>query len=140
MIVAMTQNTLRARLTFSFKGEDIALEDIIDLDSCAGDIESAPNFHRCLARAGNIDPYSYQYEVLESEDITFDQPTGLAMACCADGRFDWAAFAVLSQEARDLDVVRPIARQTLGIDNLDAEVKLRAALLAAYRAGLGKRK
>jgi hypothetical protein len=141
MIDAMTlntiRNTIRARLTFSFRGEDIALESIIDLDHC--DDEATPHFHQWLARAGNIDPYSYQYEVLESEEIAFDQPTGLAVACCADGCFDWAAFVALRREARDLEVVRAVARQTLGIDDLDAQGKLKAALLAAYRAGLARR-
>jgi hypothetical protein len=138
MIEAMTANTVRARLTFSFKGEDIALESIIDLDRC--DDDAGPNFHHRLARAGNIDPYSYQYEVLESEQITFDQPTGLAVGCCAEGSFDWSAFATLRRDARDLEVVRGVARQTLGIDDLDADARLKAALLAAYRAGLAKRK
>jgi hypothetical protein len=137
MIDAMTQNTIRARLEFSFKSEDIALESIIDLDRC--DDEATPNFHQWLARAGNIDPYSYQYEVLESEEIAFDQPTGLAVACCAEGGFDWTAFVTLRQEARDLDVVRAVARQTLGIDDLDAKSLLKTALLAAYRAGLARR-
>jgi len=139
MIDAMTDNTirdtLRARLTFSFKGEDIALEAIIDLDQCQGDADDPPDFHQWLARAGNFDPYSYQYEVLESEEIEFDQPTGLAVSCCADGCFDWAAFATLRQDAHDLAAVRAVARQALGIDNLDADGRLKAALLAAYRAG-----
>lgn len=139
MIVAMIANSIRARLTFSFKGEDIALETIIDLDQCTGDADDPPDFHQWLARAGNFDPYSYQYEVLESEEIAFDQPTGLATSCCADGQFDWAAFVRLRQEARDLDVVRAIAMQTLGIGDLDADARLRAALLAAYRAGLTAR-
>lgn len=134
MIEAMTANTVRARLTFSFKGEDIALESIIDLDRC--DDETEPNFHHRLARAGNIDPYSYQYEVLESEEIAFDQPTGLAVSCCSDGCFDWPTFAALRKEERDLEVVRSVARQTLGIDELDTDARLKAALLAAYRAGL----
>lgn len=144
MIDAMTdnliRNTIRARLTFSFKGEDIALETIIDLDQCLDDSDGPPNFHQWLARAGNIDSYSYQYEVLESEEIVFDQPTGLAAACCAGGSFDWPAFAALRRDARDLKVVRAIAQQTLDIDNLDADPGLKAALLAAYRAGLGNGK
>jgi hypothetical protein len=135
-----TRNTLRARLTFSFRGEDNALETVIDLDQCEGDADVAPDFHQWLARAGNIDPYSYQYEVLESEEISFDQPTGLAAHCCSNGDFDWLAFVSLRREARDLDVVRTIARQTLGVADLDTDARLKAALLAVYRAGLAQRK
>ena len=135
MIVAMIANTIRARLTFSFKGEDIALETVIDLDQCRGDADGQPDFHSWLARAGNFDPYSYQYEVLESEEIAFDQPTGLAAACCVDGQFDWPAFVRHRQEARDLDVLRAIAMQTLGVADLETDEPLKAALLAAFRAG-----
>ena len=139
MIVAMShdnlRNTIRARLTFSFRGEDIALETLIDLDQCQSDADGPPDFHPWLARAGNIDPYSYQYEVLDSEEIAFDQPTGLAAACCEDGRFDWPAFARLRQDAGDLDVVRAIAMRTLGVADLETDEPLKAALLAAYRAG-----
>ena len=139
MIGGMTHNTIRARLSFSFKGEDIELESIVDLDCCDCDDEATPNFHQWLARAGNIDPYSYQYEVLESEEIVFDQPTGLAVDCCAEGYFDWAAFVALRREARDLEVVRTVAQKNLGIDDLGAQGLLKAALLAAYRAGLARR-
>lgn len=138
----MTGNSIRARLAFSFRGEEISLECIVDLDRCASEfaVDVVPDFHSWLARVGKIDPYSYQYEVLESEEIFFDQPTGLAAACCVEGRFDWPAFVALREEARDLEAVRAIARQTLGHDDLDADPRLKAALLAAYRAGLAGRK
>lgn len=140
MIDAMSPNTLRARLTFSYQGNDIALESIIDLDCGETGEDTEPNFHHRLARAANIDPYSYQYEVLESEEIAFDLPTGLATACCAEGRFDWAAFVKLCRDERDLEVVRGIALHMLEVGDLDADARLKAALLATYQAGLNHRK
>ncbi len=131
----MHRNTLPAQRKFSFKGEDYALEATPDLDQCLAESGQMPNVHFVLARAGNIDTLSYLYEVLESYDVAFDQPTGLAVACCSDGVFDWPGFVQQSREQRDLQTVRALVAQTLEMDEFDARPELRAALLAAYRAG-----
>lgn len=131
----MNSNTLRARLAFSFKGETYALDTRVDLDRFLAGTGEAPNFHHLLATAGGIDPYSYLYEVLESHEIEFFDPTGLATHSCRDGCFDWSQFAQHCREERDLQRVRVIAAQALGVDDLDGRADLKAALLAAYRAG-----
>jgi hypothetical protein len=133
----MTTNTVRARLSFSFRAEDHDLETRIDLDRCAAEPGEVPNFHLLLAREASIDPYSYLYEVMESHDIEFSEATGLAIPCCRDGRLDWPEFERLRQEEQDLRVVRAIAERTMGVGDLDARADLKAALLAAYRAGKG---
>lgn len=128
----MTSNTIRARVTLSFKGETHNLDAVIDLDSYP---EEAPNFHLLLAQAAGIDTYSYLYEVLESHDIEFSDATGLAAQCCHDGCFDWAKFALKRGEDGDWRVVRHIAEPLLPSHALDDDPALKAALLAAYRAG-----
>jgi hypothetical protein len=135
----MTPNTVRARLSFSFRAEDHDLETRIDLDRCAAKAGEVPNFHLLLARQAGIDPYSYLYEVLESHDIEFSEATGLAAPCCRDGRFDWPEFERLRQEDQDIQVIRAIAERALGVGDLDQRADLKAALLAAYRAGKGAR-
>lgn len=135
----MAPNTVRARLAFSFRAEDHDLDTRIDLDACAAEAGEAPDFHLLLARQAGIDPYSYLYEVLESHDIAFSEAAGLAALCCRDGRFDWAEFERLRKEERDMEVVREIAERMLGVGDLDARADLKAALLAAYRAGKGER-
>ncbi len=95
----------------------------------------APNFHQMLARVGGIDPYSYLYEVMEAYEIEFSNATGIAAQCCVNGQFDWAQFAKLRREEQDLQEVRSIAGRTLGVYDLDERTDLKAALLAAYRAG-----
>lgn len=131
----MSSNTLRARLSFSFKGETHDLDSVIDLDRCLGESAEAPNFHLLLARAAGIDPYSYLYEVLESHEIEFAEATGLAARSCREGEFDWTQFAQDMREELDWRQVRAIAEQSLGGRDLDADPQLKAALLAAYRAG-----
>jgi hypothetical protein len=132
----MTSNTVRASLSFSFKGEAYELDSVIDLDRCLGEPGAMPDFHRILAQKAGIDPYSYLYEVLESHAIEFSDATGVAARSCRDGRFDWTQFEQDRRDERDWQRVRAIAQRTLGECDLDAEPGLKAALLAAYRAGM----
>ncbi|MBU4498930.1 MAG: hypothetical protein Q8K57_11790 [Thiobacillus sp.] len=131
----MNNNTVRARLVLSFKGETYALDSVIDLDQCRGESGTAPNFHQLLAKTAGIDPYSYLYEVLEAHEIEFTDATGVAVRSCREGRFDWAQFEQERHEERDWPLVRAIAQRTLGGRDLDADLELKAALLAVYRAG-----
>lgn len=131
----MSNNTIRARLAVSFKGETYQLDSVIDLDRCPGAAAEAPDFHRLLAEAAGIDPYSYLYEVLETEEIEFSDATGVAARSCGDGRFDWSRFERDRAEERDWLAVRAIAEPIMGTRDLDADPALRAALLATYRAG-----
>jgi hypothetical protein len=132
-------NTVRARTEFSYQAKTHALECVIDLDGCTTAEGEAPDFHLMLARAHGIDPYSYLYEVLETQDIEFSEPTGLAAGCCRDGGFDWASFVQTRGEERDRAAVRRVATEVLGIADLDARPDLAAAMLAAYRAGRNER-
>jgi phenylalanyl-tRNA synthetase beta subunit len=131
----MNNNTIRARMTVSFKGETYELDSVIDLDECLGEPGEAPNFHQRLARAAGIDPYSYLYEVLESLEIEFSDATGVAAQSCHDGQFDWTRFEQDRREEQDWQLVRAIAGQIMKGRDLDAEPDLKPALLAAYRAG-----
>lgn len=131
----MSNNTVRARMTFSFKGETYELDSVIDLEECLGEPAEAPDFHRLLTRVAGIDPYSYLYEVLESHEIEFSDATGVAAHSCRDGRFDWNRFEHDMSEAQDWQAVSVVAERILGVSDWDAEPALKAALLAAYRAG-----
>lgn len=131
----MSNNTVRARLALSFKGERYELDSVIDLDDCRSEPGKAPNFHRLLAQAAGIDPYSYLHEVVESHEIAFSDATGAAVRNCRDGRFDWTQFEQDRLEERDWQLVRAITQRTLAARDLDADQYLKAALLAAYRAG-----
>jgi hypothetical protein len=131
----MSNSTVRARLALSFKGETYELDSVIDLDRCGGESGDAPDFHQLLAKAAGIDLYSYLYEVLESHEIEFSDATGIAARSCRDGRFDWAQFEQDRREEQDWSTVRTIAEGVLSTRDWEAAPDLKAALLAAYRAG-----
>jgi hypothetical protein len=138
-IAAMNNSTIRARMSFSFKGDPYELDTTLDLERCTAEPGEAPNFPLLLAKAAGIDTYSYLYEVMESHDIVFSDATGPAAQCCRDGQFDWSEFERLRQEAQDMQVVRAIAERSLGVVDLDQRADLKEALLAAYRVGKGTR-
>jgi len=129
------RNSIRARLTFSFKAGTYELDSVIDLDQPFGNADAGPNFHLLLARTGDIDPYSYLYEALESHAIEFSEPTGIAVLGYRDGQFDWGVYRQRKGEEIDLQVIREIAQRSLGLSDLAAHPQLLDALLAAYRAG-----
>jgi hypothetical protein len=129
-------HTLRASVSFSFKGETYDLETVLDLDQFQAEPGEQPDFHRPLAQVAGIDPYSYLYEVLEAEDIQFSAPTGLASGALEDGVFHWDRFVRLRQASADWQIVRSIAEGILEGRDLDEDGNLRAALLAVYQAGL----
>jgi hypothetical protein len=131
----MSNNTVRARISFSFKGETYDLDSVIDLDRSLGELGVVPDFHRLLAKAAGIDPYSYLYEVLESHEIEFSEATGVAARSCHDGQFDWSRFERDVREDRDWQAVSAIAEGVMGARDWEAEPALKEALLAAYRAG-----
>ncbi len=131
----MDSNTIRVHVSLSFKGEAHELDALIDLDLCVTEPGVTPDVHRLLAEQAGIDPYSYLYEVLESEEITYSEPRGLAVLAFEDDGFNWFRYEQVSKEARDWQAVRAIAAQHLGDRDLDGDAELRTTLLAVYRAG-----
>jgi hypothetical protein len=126
-------DAIRAEAMLSFQGETRRLSALVDLDRYADD--RPPDFHALLARAAGMDPDSYLYEALETQEIAFSDPSGLAAECCRDGRFDWERFARERRGRGELALLNAIARRTLGVADLEGRPELKAALLAAYRAG-----
>lgn len=128
-------NRIDASIEFSFKGESYSPTATIDLDVMMEKSGQLPNLHRTLALQHNIDTYSYLYEVMESHEIQYSNAIGLAAQCLQDGRFDLPAFEKLWQEKREVTALADIAREQLGIEDLDCEPKIKQALLQAYRLG-----
>lgn len=129
------KNSIVASIVFSFQGATHGPSITIDLDATMKTHGYVPDLHGAIAQANNIDTYSYLYEVMESQDIEFSQPTGLAERCCLAGVFDTEEFARLWHRQQALSVLGPIARQYLNIDDLEQHPALQAALTAAYDAG-----
>ncbi|MDH5361259.1 MAG: hypothetical protein OEX03_11875, partial [Gammaproteobacteria bacterium] len=128
-------NRIDASIEFSFQGKGYSPTATIDLDIIMAKSGSLPDLHRTLALQHKIDTYSYLYEAMESYDIHYSNPTGLAKQCLHNGMFDLATFEQLWHEDRETRALANIAQNQLGINELAAEPKIKQALLEAYRLG-----
>lgn len=131
-------NTIRARVEFSYRGENHAPAATLDLDSMMAGTGQLGTLHRVLAQLNGIDTYSYLYEVMEGYEIEFDEATGFAVECFRDGAFDVAGFEARWHEEQSLVGLREIAERHLGVSDLDAQASLKGALLEAFQHGVAR--
>lgn len=129
------KNSIDAHLEFSFKGETYSLFATIELDDLLAFEASLPSLQAIIARKHGIDTYSYLYEIMEGEDIRFDNAQGVAANFFTDGEFDLEAFVAGGQELKTLGLLQEIATSELGIDDLGQHHELKNALLQAYELG-----
>lgn len=129
------KNTIDACVAFDFKGRHYELCIHLDLDQAMETAGALPSMYPLIARHNHIDTYSYEYEMMQAEDIQIRQATGTVKDFIHEGRLDTAAFENHWRESKALTALRDIAKHTLGIDALDQQPALKAALLAAYQLG-----
>lgn len=129
------KNTIDAKVSFSFKGEEYNPSMTIDLDEVMKTSEGLPNLYSVLARKNEIDTYSYLYEVMEASDLVFENPKGLAEECVSGNEFDINKFEVLWRNHLEQAKLQSIAKKHMGIDDPELQPGLMAALMEAYQAG-----
>jgi hypothetical protein len=127
-------NCIRISLEFSFKGETFAPSAVIDLDGL-GDHPQEPDWHALLAKAAGIDTHSYAYEVMQQAELQFSGATGFAAGHLHKDGFDYPGFVSSRRRSVIPERLREIAREVLGVDDLDEQPALAEALLQAYRFG-----
>ncbi len=133
------KNTIRAGIEFYYQGEKITAYLDLDLDKIVQSGEDLSGLYPLLATAAEIDSYSYQYEMMLSEKIQFDQATGIAKDFVNGFEFDFAAFKQAWHKQKMLKQLEKIASQSLQIEDLETQPKIQQALIAAYRLGLANR-
>ena len=94
-----------------------------------------PDLYPLLARAANLDPYSYEYEMMQAEIITFSLAKGLAAEFISDGSLDIDAFEAAWSENSTIEKLKAIAQQHLSSEDLQQYPSLKNALLEAYNLG-----
>lgn len=128
-------NHFTVTIEFSYKGENFEYQAGIDLDECMERLHAIPDLHDLIARQHGIDAYSYQYEVLSSEELHFSAVTGFAAEFIHDGEFDAEGFAMRWRKERISMIAAEIARRVMGVADLASQPALKQALQEAYRAG-----
>ena len=129
------KNTVTVSAEFCFKGQKLSPSMVIDLDAFILNRGSYESLYPMLARSNNIDLYSYEYEMMQAEDLVFADADGLAVDFLDEGKFDLAAFGRAVHEQRIAEAISGIARDVLSIDDLSSQPELRAALFEAFNLG-----
>jgi len=128
-------NSVTASIIFSFKGQthepklELELDDFMKKSGCL------PDICMLLARANNFDMYSYEYEMMQTEPIKFDQASGLVSKYVNDCTLDVQGFEAAWKESVVIKQLSVIAKNELSIDDLDKRPDIKQALIEAYKLG-----
>ena len=128
-------NHITASVEFYYKGEKLTATIELDLDQHMLAAGQLPNLYPLLAKALNLDLYSYEYEMMQAEDIVFNNAKGLAVEHLSEGLFDFDSFDVAWTEAKTLEQLQEIVQRHLSVDNIQQQPDLKNALLEAYQLG-----
>ncbi len=126
---------LTATIRFCFKGQTHEPSIEITLVEYMKNPENYPDICMMIARANNFDMYSYEYEMMQAENITFSDASGLVASFINDGALDFSAFELAWQEKNILNQIQGIAKNILSIDDLDQQPEIKQALISAYKSG-----
>jgi len=86
------KNTIVISAEFFFKGEKLSPSMMIDLDAHIRSKNNLAALYPLLAKSNNIDLYSYEYEILQAENLIFSDAMGLAAPFLENGISDTDAF------------------------------------------------
>ena len=129
------KNSIKVTIPFSFKGVEHSPSSIIDLDVFSQGEQTIDNVFHLVANENKIDSYSYEYEMLESAQVFFSEPTGIAVDFFSENYFDLEGFRKQLVQGDALLALQVIASDVLDIDDLDSHDDIKQALLKAYEAG-----
>ncbi|MFV9615117.1 MAG: hypothetical protein ACNYZG_04125 [Gammaproteobacteria bacterium] len=128
-------NHITASVEFYFKGEKITSSIELDVDSHMQATGRLPDLYPLLARAINLGLHSYEYEMMQAENISYSNAKGLIAEHVNEGSFNFASFEAIWTEAQILDKLQDIAQRNLSVDDILQQTELKNALLEAYRLG-----
>ena len=129
------KNTIVAYIEFSFKGEKLTPSATIDLDQIMEQNGTLDSIYSTLARLNNIDPYSYEYEIMQSVEVTYKDAQGLAEKHLTDGLFAFENFQNDWHYNKAIKLLNDIAKKHLNIDDIEQHEDIKNALLEAYNHG-----
>lgn len=131
----LMKNIVTASIHFSFKGKRHTPSITIELDRHLLSTGNLPNLYPLIAKENNFDLYSYEYEMMQAEQIQFSNAEGLIKDFITDGVLDIDAFKLSWQENKILNELLSIAEDHMGLNNFSQHDELKQALMAAYLLG-----
>jgi len=128
-------NFITASVEFFFKGNKISSSIELSLDQHLQTTGKLPDLFPLLAKASNLNIYSYEYEMMQAEEIMFNNAEGMVADYVNDDKFDIEAFIAAWTENRLFEDLQKIAHQHMSVNDLQNQPDLKQALLEAYRLG-----
>lgn len=131
------KNSIVVKIPFNFRGEFFEPKSRINLEEWVHQEGGAPyEWVEHVAVENGIGGYSYELEVMESSELLFESPTGLAIPFydSETEQFDFEGFKQhwqASQAQAALDLIH----QTVFAEPLNTESKIYQAMIQAYQAG-----
>lgn len=132
-------NHITASVEFYFKGEKFFASVKLDIEQHMQSTGELPALYPLLSQSINLDLYSYEYEMLQTETIVFSAAKGLIAQYINEGKLDFEAFKSAWAETQMLEKLQQIAQQHLAIEDIEQQPELKNALLQAYQLGAGEK-
>jgi len=129
-------NRVTVSIEYSFKGETKTLRSEVDIDPLMEEHGELPALNDLIARHNGFDPYSYEYDVILSEEVIFEDAIGSIVDFIKDGVLDVHAFNEHWDRTHVDDKLQEIAMRHLGCTSLDSNPALKAALREAWDHGM----
>ena len=130
------KNRVTAFIEFYFKGEPFRPSIELDLDEIMEMRGELPQtLHSVIAKANDIGPYSYEYEMLEAEEIQYRDAEGLVAQFIDGNQFDRQGFEEAWRHQRLEQQLRDIAARHLHMEPAAVTEEMLQALRAAHQLG-----
>lgn len=128
-------NIVKASVLFCFKGESHSPFVRLELDKYLEINASIPDLYPMIAKANNHDLYSYEFEMMQAEEIVFSDAEGLVADFIVDGRLDMAGFQAAWKKNIVLNQLQEIAQRIMSVNDIEQQPELKKALMEAYYLG-----
>jgi len=129
------KNIVTASVEFYFKGVKFSPSLTIELDPYMQSSGRIPVLYPLIATENNIDHYSYEYEMMQAENIKFSQAEGLVADYVVNGVLDIEAFELAWNEHKILTTIQQIVERHGLTHVVQQYPDLEKTLIEAYKLG-----
>ncbi len=130
------KNSITATIEFYFKGVKFTPSITIDLDLHLQGEGGLPDFCSLIAKTNNIDIYSYEYEMMQAEQVNITDAQGMVTKHVIDGVLNYSNFENEWKNDIALQDIKMIVRKNMAISDLQQHPEFEKTLLEIYKLGL----
>ncbi len=129
------KNIVTISIHFHYKGVKHSPSMTVELDEFTLTTSDLSPFYPLLAKENNYDLYSYEYEMMQAEELHFSNAQGLISDFINNNKLEVTAFLEAWKKTSSLAQLEKIAKDDMGISNSEEQPDLIKALLKAYELG-----